>query len=484
MQTRRLFLCPRLLNWIIICFIILCIPAAALEAQQRSDSNAQHRILVGYFPQWGLYNETPYTVKSFTASGGGKLVDELNYAQGFVTGGHCSIADPNADLNYTFTTETSVDGTADSPAQPLRGNFHQLQELKRLYPHMRTLVSLMGRSSDFANDAQPGNRAAFVASCVDLFLRGNVAPGVSAAGLFDGIDVDWEYPRGDNGTNYVALLKEFRTQMNALRPGLTLSAALGPSPHMYGNADVAAIGQLLDRAGLMTYDFSGPWSKQTGFIAPLASTSPEQASVQRSVSSWLAAGVPAQKLLVGLPFYGYEWHGVPNVDHGFGQDGKPSHGDRPYRVIKTLIDKPAAVVPASAAQPPAPQPPAAQKHPAATNAVPPPTESKSAQAAATASANASAEAGGPVLYRDPVSKAPWLFDGDSFWTYDDPTSIRSKASYVAQEQLGGFMVWELSEDTADGALLNAAHTSLEHPEPAAEDESAGISVRGDQSTAQ
>lgn len=458
--------------------------ARAQSTPVPQSTGQQKRILVGYFPQWGLYNETPYTVKDLVESGGARMLDQINYAQGFVTNGHCSVADPNADLNYTFTAENSVDGTPDSPAQPLRGNFHQLQELKRLYPQIKILVSLEGHSTDFATDAQPENRAAFVASCVDVFLRGNIAPGVSAAGLFDGIDVDWEYPKGDNGANYIALLEEFRKQMDALHPGLLLSAALGPSPHMYGNADTARMGQLLDRAGLMTYDFNGPWSRRTGFIAPLASTSPDEETVQRCVTSWLSAGIPAEKLLVGLPFYGYQWHDVPDVDHGFGQDGKPNHGDRPYRMIQSLIVKPATLAHEPAAASPASQPPSSEKHPAATGSVPPPGETATAQSAAATSADASAESGGLVLYRDPVSQAPWLFDGDSFWTYEDPTSIRSKASYVAQQQLGGFMVWELSEDTTDGALLSAAHSALLHPEAAAEDESAGVPVEHHNSAAQ
>ncbi|GAC1424834.1 MAG: hypothetical protein NVSMB62_21900 [Acidobacteriaceae bacterium] len=71
----------------------------------------------------------------------------------------------------------------------------------------------------------------------------------------------------------------------------------------------------------------------------------------------------------------------------------------------------------------------------------------------------------PVLYRDPVSQAPWLFDGDAFWTYEDPTSIRSKALLVARERLGGFMVWELSEDTEAATLLTAARAALSSPPP-------------------
>ena len=418
-------------------------------------------MLVGYFPQWGLYNQTPYTVKSLVASGGAKMLDQINYAQGFVTGGHCSVADPNADVNYTFSSENSVDGTPDHADQPLRGNFHQLQELKKQHPNVRILISLEGRGADFAADSQPEARAAFVTSCIDLFLRGNIAPGVSAPGLFDGIDVDWEYPRGADAANYIPLLEEFRRQMDLLRPGLLLTVALGPSPRMYGDADIAAIGRLVDRAGLMTYDFNGPWSSTTGFIAPLAST--DGGSVERSVSSWLSAGLPSQKLLVGLPFYGYGWRSVPDVNHGYAQDGKPIHGDQPYRFIQTLISPPASSAVAkstSESQKPPKHPlqnPSAATESPQIRGVPAPAAKPdpALQSAAETPANPA-----PVLYRDPVSKAPWLFDGDSFWTYEDPTSIQSKASYVARHQLGGFMVWELSGDTPTATLLDAAHEAL------------------------
>jgi chitinase len=177
----------------------------------------------------------------------------------------------------------------------------------------------------------------------------------------------------------------------------------------------------------MTYDFNGPWNSTTGLIAPLATNSPDDGSVERSVTAWKAAGVPAHKLLIGLPFYGYGWRQVSAENHGFGQDGLPIRGDRPYRFIHSLIS-------------PAPQQ----------------SESASSQAPAA------------VVYRDPISQAPWLFDGSSFWTYEDPVSIQSKASYAAREQLGGFMVWELSGDTPDALLLKAAHAALMQAPGAAE----------------
>ncbi len=377
-------------------------------------------LLVGYFPQWALYDDEPYTVKTLKASGAAAMLNQLNYSQGFVSGGRCSVADPNADLNTAFTAESSVDGVADSSTALFRGNFHQLVLLKRMYPHLKVLISLEGHAADFAADAQPAARAAFVASCVDVFLRGNLAQGVSAPGLFDGIDVDWEYPRNADGANYVPLLAEFRRQMDALRPGMLLTAALGPSPHLYGSADVAAIGRLVDLAGLMTYDYNGPWSSTTGFVAPLSSAVPGEGSVQSTVDAWRQAGIPASKMLLGLPFYAYGWRKVAGSGHGLGGPGTPEHDDQPYRFIQALLDANAAAG----------------------------SQSATPQA---------------VAYRDPVSQAPWLYDGDAFWTYEDPVSIRAKAVFAADRQLAGFMVWELSGDTAAATLLQAAHNALSHP---------------------
>ena len=370
------------------------------------------------------------------------MLDQLNYAQAFVTGGHCSVADPNADLNRTFIASDSVNGQPDDPASPFRGNLHQLAELKHAYPHLKTLISLEGKASDFAFDAQPENRQAFIVSCVDLFLKGNLAPNIAAPTLFDGIDVDWEYPHAPDAANFLALLTELRRQMDLIRPGLKLSVAVGPSPRMYAGSDFAAIAAQVDEVGLMTYDFAGPWMQTTGFIAPLynvpapaipqeaptptgsnptASTTPSAESARppsnpaphpppaggasASAQSFLAAGVPAAKLLIGVPFYGYGWTQVPEVANGVFQEGTPIHGDRPYSYIQSL-------------------------------------------------------AAHSTLHRDPDSQTPWLFDGDAFWTFDDPISVQAKAAYVVDHQLGGLMIWELSDDTPQSTLLTAAHETL------------------------
>ena len=422
-----------------------------------AQSPAHKPLLVGYFGQWGLYSEPQYTLKDLAAHGKAGLLDQLNYAQAFVTGGHCSIADPNADLHHIFSAANSVNGQADDPASTFHGHLHQLAELKSALPRLQVLISLEGRASDFAFDARPENRQAFIASCVDLFLKGDLAPNLSAPGLFDGIDVDWEYPQGPDAANFLGLLTDLRREMNLVRPGLKLSVAVGPSPRMYDGVDFSAVSAKVDEIGLMTYDFAGPWMQTTGFIAPLyrvsaleqtgsgaagpvrtpaptgsnptasttpaakaaapagslpasapAPTPPPSGGISGSVQAFLAAGVSPAKLLVGVPFYGYGWTQVPEVANGVFQEGTPVRGDHPYSYIQSLV-------------------------------------------------------AGSKLYRDSRSQTPWLFDGDAFWTFDDPISIQAKAAYTLDHDLGGLMIWELSEDTSQGALLTAAHQSLNPP---------------------
>lgn len=440
----------------VLCHIFLILVVARSVS---AESPVGKSLLVGYFGQWGLYSDPQYTLKDLVGNNKAGLLDQINYAQGFVTGGHCSIADRNADLDHAFNAADSVDGKRDDPASPFRGHFHQLAELKQAYPHLKVLISLEGRAADFAFDAQPENRQAFVASCVDLFLKGNFAAGVTVPGLFDGIDVDWEYPHGADASNFVALLTEFRRQMDIVRTGLKLSIAVGPSPRMYDGTNFGAVSAQVDEVGLMTYDMAGPWMQTTGFIAPLyrvqpptnsaapapvpaptgpnptASTTPAAGAalpsgslpestpaprpppaggVAGSVQAFLAAGVPAPKLLIGVPFYGYGWTQVPEVAEGVFQEGTPVHGDRPYSYIESLFSK-------------------------------------------------------STVHRDPISQTPWLFDGDAFWTFDDPVSVQAKAAYAVEHKLGGLMIWELSGDTTQAALLIAAQRGLASPGTAAGD---------------
>jgi chitinase len=378
--------------------VSLC--CVALFAAVQGDPAPEQPIVVGYFPQLGIRKR--FFVKNLVSQGAMGMLDQINYSQGHVDADHeCTIADANADLNYSFSASDSVDGSADTPEMALRGNFHQLQELKRLYPDIKIVISLEGGAKSFAEAADPENRFAFVASCIQTFIEGNFGDGIHAPGLFDGIDLDWEYPAEEDKYNFLALLSEFRRQLDAAGPDHLLTVAMGDYGASYQHLDMTIVSFYVDQVGIMNYDYGGPWSRRTGLVAPLYS-SPGDISkggdVAATIQGYKDAGVPASKMLLGLPFYAYAWNNVSPVNHGLFQMGEPQRDDFPYSHIVSILGK-------------------------------------------------------FTTYRDPNSMAPWLFDGSTFWTYDDETSIGAKLEYARQEALGGVMIWDLSGDTADGKLL-------------------------------
>jgi chitinase len=417
--------------------LLLAIFGISSNAIAVSAPAGSRPILVGYFGQWGVYDH--FFAKNLLTSGAAAQLDQINYSQGSVTGARCGIADPNADLNLTFAAVDSVNGIADNPSNAFRGDLHQLAELKNRFPQLKILISLEGRGADFAIAAQPANRSAFVASCIDRFIRGHFAPGAEDPNLFDGIDLDWEYPRAEDAANFIELLTQLREAMNQVRPGLRLSVAVGPTPQMYPDVDMAALSHIVDQIGIMNYDYNGPWNPKTGFLAPLYSNT--GGSVEKSILAYQTAGVPSRQLLMGMPFYGYGWQQVSSEGHGLFQPGLAIHGDRPYSFIETLASTARADDATQPTDLPSTPVDAADKRP--TTAVLPFT-----------------------IYRDPRSQAPWLYDGDTFWTFDDPVSIRFKVGFALEQHLGGVMAWELSEDTANATLLRAARSTLERSLPA------------------
>lgn len=393
----------RLWSFSVVAMMLWFLPCWAQQASTRQP------LLVGYFPQWGLHAAQPYYVKALVTNKAADKLDQINYAQGSVRDGHCALADPDADLGIRFTRRNSVNGKSDRRGSRFRGYFHQLEELKRRYPHLKLLISLEGDAREFSTDAEPENRRAFVASCIDIFVRGHFAAGISRPALFDGFDIDWESPQAKDAANFLDLLQEFRRQMDETRRGLRLAVAVDESPQTLSGTDFAVVAPLVDQVGVMNYDYAGPWSATTGFLAPLfAADHRDSHSIEQSIASYEAAGVPAEKLLMGLPFYGYSWTDVNIARNGLFQSGHAVKEDHPYNHIRSVAPDFAT-------------------------------------------------------YREERSQAPWLFDGRTFWTFEDPVSIRFKASYAAHLHLGGLMIWELSGDTEDAELLNVAYQSLHDP---------------------
>jgi len=333
----------------------------------------------------------------------------------------------NATLDYArrFTADESVDGSADKAGQPLAGNFNQLAQLKKRHPKLKVLVALGGGewSHQFpAGAATPALRSALVSSCIDLYLRGNLPKldghggAGAAAGVFDGIDLDWEHPGPNDKANFTLLLEEFRRQLDAL--GKTsgkhylLTAAVNSTDEKMRHTDPAAYSRSLDWINLMTYDFHGAWSKQgpTGFQSNLysdpASGDASPRSVEAGVKRFTGAGVPASKIVVGVPFYARGWSGVGAANNGLYQ---PATG--PAQGFEEGAEQYSTIA-----------------------------------------------ARGLTTFYHPVTKQLWTYDKGTFWSYDDPRVIREKADYVRAQGLRGLMSWSLDQDDAAFSLSRAMQT--------------------------
>jgi chitinase len=387
---------------------------------------------VGYFTQWGIYGRQFY-VKNLDTSGAAAQLTHLNYAFANVSEqGRCfesaapGEGDPWADYQWPVPAELSVDGVGDAWGEPLNGNFGQLLKLKQKHPHLKVLLSIGGWtwSTFFSNAALPENRAAFVESCLDIFIKGNLpildggsGGPASAAGVFDGFDLDWEWPnfegepgnviRPEDKANFTALLAEFRKQLNALGKAnhkqYELTAFLpANAATMDAGFEGKKIFRYLDFATVQGYDFHGTWESITNQQSALS-------ELKGVVRNWLDRGAPRNKIVIGIPYYGRGWTGVEGGGDGLLQ---PAAGAAPatweagyedYKVLAML---------------------------------------------------------GYPLYRDVREGHAWLFNGTTFWTFDDPFVVLQKSLYVRQAGLGGAMVWSLDGDDANATLTKTIHFGL------------------------
>ncbi len=426
----------------------LSVVALGAPAQATGDAGRHHphqrHERVGYFTQWGIYG-AEFRVRNLVDNGTAARLTVLNYAFGNVnSSGQCvestvpGEADPWADYQTSFPAEQSVDGVADMPGQALAGNFNQIRKLKQRYRHLRAQVSLGGWTwSNYFSDAAltDASRKKFVASCIDLYLKGNLpklgddphgGPG-SGAGVFDGIDLDWEWPgsegepgnvvRPEDRQNFTLLAAEFRRQLDQLgrrnHRHYSLTAFLPADPAAIdAGFEVARIHRYFDFFTIQGYDLHGTWESitnhQSALFVPRGDPTPQGFSVDQTVRAYLRRGMPAHKMVLGVPFYGRGWTGVKDANHGLFQESEgpaPGHAEAGYEDYKRLKALPDFTV-----------------------------------------------------YRDFRAGFAWLFDGTTFWTFDDPLVMYQKTAYVRWRGLGGVMAWSLDAD--DGSLMRAIDRGL------------------------
>ena len=425
--------------------LIVSVPALAQASDREEHGHA--KVVGGYFEEWSIYY-AGYNVANLQGNGVADKLTHLNYAFGGVTPAGCSIADSWADYQSPYLP--SVSGVPY--AGPLYGNFAALQQLKQLHPNLKVLISLGGASasatSAFAAAAATAKgRKAFVASCIDLFINGNIAPRISAAGIFDGIDLDWEFPTADDKQNATALVREFRSQLRALgktNHGQYLLTMFAPAgAQNYANLELPEIAKELDYYNLQGYDLHGTWETSTNHQAALFESRQDPAfgqglSIEPVVEAYLAAHVPAPKIVLGIPLYGYGWTGVPDTNHGLYQS---STGAAPV-----VLANGTGLCPNTDGS-------VAGCDPLLTPGV---------MAYSTLSTLTS---NGYASHFDRLRIAKWLYDpsSETFWNFEDPSTVIFKMLYVnvrVRGGLGGAYVWALKDDDGSGSVVKTMAAGL------------------------
>lgn len=292
---------------------------------------------------------------------------------------------------------------------------HMLKNIKQKHPHLKIVLSIGGWGADGFSDAvlTEEGRKNFIKSIIDFVVSNN----------FDGADIDWEYPcddlagimaRKEDRENYTEYLRGLREALDeqGSKDGkqYILSIALGAGQKYVDDIEMAKVHTYLDYINVMTYDMRGSFTHITGHHTNLYSPKdePNGISGDKAVNILIQAGVPAKKIILGAAFYSRIWEKVKGMGTGLNEEAETT-GCKTCdfsNLEKDYINK-----------------------------------------------------NGYTRYWDDYSKAPYLFNGKTFVSYEDELSLKYKAEYVISRDIGGIMFWEYPLDKSL-KLLNSMYTVL------------------------
>ncbi|NIJ55744.1 glycoside hydrolase family 18 protein [Dyadobacter arcticus] len=310
-------------------------------------------------------------------------------------------ADKLTHINYAFVDVK--DGKAFlSNLKTDSSNFRKLNLLKAKNPDLKILISLGGWtwSENFSNAVlTDAARKIFAKSSVDLIRKYDL----------DGVDIDWEYPgipgedgnvyRPDDKQNYTFMFEALRRELDFFEKKSgkkkLLTTATAGFISFLNTTEMGKAAQYLDFVNLMTYDlFQGDTVVHHANLYQ-SKLYNSQHSVDKAVKAFHAAGVPINKLVVGIPFYGRKFT-VAKLDKGFGQKQTAQEYMDGYTYFKdSLVNKK-----------------------------------------------------GFKAFRDDVAKVPYLVNATTreILMYEDEESVKEKCKYVLDQKLGGVMFWEYGSD--------------------------------------
>ena len=366
--------------------MILFITQLSCSEKPKKPPSSDKKIIIGYVPGFrGILDQLSIDANKLT---------HINYA--FV----------NVQDSMAWLTNIETDTV----------NFRMLNKLKKINPDLKILISIGGWSwSGNFSDAvlTPDSRSKFAKTSVEIVADYDL----------DGVDIDWEYPgqignnnefRPEDKQNYTLMFEALREELDELSEVTgkyyELTTAVGASSSYIEHTEMDKAVKYLDFVNLMTYDFytSGDSAGHHSNLYP-----PEDyerdASAHKSFHLFLEAGVPAEKLVMGVPFYGRSWIMKSAEKNGINMpvEGRARGGGYTY-IKDSLINK-----------------------------------------------------NGFVRYWDENAKAPYLFNSETnqLITYDDEESVKYKCRYVIDNNMAGVMFWQYANDTNE-YLLDAINEHL------------------------
>jgi chitinase len=366
--------------------LLLFIAQLSCSEKPRESPSPDKKIIVGYVPGFrGVLDELSIDANKLT---------HINYA----------FVDVQDSMAWLTNMETDT------------VNFRILNKLKEVNPDLKILISIGGWtwSGNFSDAVlTPESRSKFAKSSVDIVADYDL----------DGVDIDWEYPGqiGDNNVfrpedkqNYTLMFEALRKELDKLSKMTgkyyELTTAVGTSYSYIADTEMDQAAKYLDYVNLMAYDFytSGDSAGHHSNLYPPEDYE-KDASAHKAFQLFLEAGVPAEKLVMGVPFYGRSWIMKSAEKHGINMpvEGRARGGGYTY-IKDSLVNQ-----------------------------------------------------NGLVRYWDENAKAPYLFNSETnqLVTYDDEESVRLKCEYVIDNHMAGMMFWQYASDPNE-YLLDAINENF------------------------
>ncbi|QQE11410.1 glycoside hydrolase family 18 protein [Planctomycetota bacterium] len=378
------------------------------------------KYVMAYFPEWGGINGD-YHVWDIPA----KNLTHIFYAFARLEAdGRVEVDSKKQGLEFEYPEGVGAPG--------VRGHLNQLIELKKKYPHLKTLISIGGweLSMHFSSLSTTAEGREILAKNAVKFMREY---------QFDGIDIDWEFPvsgskykdkqRPEDKQNFTLLMQAIRDEMSQYEKQdgkkYLLTAAVTVGVFRQKHLELEKLADLFDFVNVMVYDMHGRWVKdKTGHLSALYPSSASGGINQgingdNGVQGYIKRGFKPEQVMMGAPLYAAGWKGVSHEYNGISQPaealafGITEHkGYWEWRsIVSELLEKR-------------------------------PDEFK--------------------LMLDKEAKAAYVWapevDGGTWITCPSRDSYQAKIDYINKHNLGGMFFWDVSNDVRDPKHKNALIT--------------------------